>query len=175
MAVGGGKRTIDCIYCGPGKLGSKEHIVPQAIGGSCSSFSIICDECNSYFGAEVDPHITDWPLSLIARNWFDLEGYGGSVPSYEVEASDGTRLTTGRKGDLRPKWRDVITKRDGKSFYFSGGAPTEAEARKAIENVIAKQTALAGRPPKITESRVEEEPSGSKNLRGQTFILRILS
>lgn len=146
---------MECIYCGPGKTASKEHIVPRAIGGSYARSDIICEECNSYFGREVDLHITNWQLSLIARSWFDLEGYEGSIPSYEVEASDGTRLTVGRKGDLRPKWRDVVTKRNGKSFYFSGGAPTEAEARKAIERVIAKQTALAGRPPNIAESHVE--------------------
>jgi hypothetical protein len=149
------KWRIDCIYCGPGRASSEEHIVPRAIGGSFSRSDIICDECNAYFGGNVDYHIADWQLSLIARNWFDLEGYGGSVPSYEVKAEDGTLLTAERKGILRPKWRDIITRHDGKGFYFSGGAPTEAEARKTLANVIAKQTALAGQPPTIIENRVE--------------------
>jgi len=145
---------IDCIYCGSGKPASKEHIVPHAIGGSYSSSNIICEECNSYFGREVDPHITNWHLSLIARDWFDLEGYSGIVPGYEVETEDGQLLTVGRKGTLRPKWRDVVKREDGKSFYFSAGTPTEEDARQAIANTIARQTKLAGSPPNIAESRV---------------------
>jgi hypothetical protein len=149
------KGTINCIYCGAGRSASKEHILPQAIGGSYSSSDIICDECNSYFGRKVDLHITDWQPSLVARNWFDLEGYGGSVRRYEVEANDGAMLTVGRNGDLRPKWRNVVTERRGKEFAFSAGAPSEAEAHQAIQKVIAKQIALAGHSHRITEKRVE--------------------
>jgi len=144
-----------CIYCGLGRPSSKEHVVPYAIGGRYDHSGIICQDCNSYFGARVDPHITDWHLSLLARNWFDLEGQSGSVPSYEVVANDGTVLTAGRKGILRPKWRDVESKQDGKNFCFRGGTPTVEEAQRALANVIAKQTRLAGRPPTVTESSVE--------------------
>jgi hypothetical protein len=146
---------MECIYCGYGKKPSKEHIIPYAIGGRFSSSEIICRDCNSYFGTNVDHHITNWQLSLIARNYFDLEGHGASIPRYEVEAEDGQVLTVERKGILRPKWRDVVTHNDGNSFSFSGGAPTEEDARKAIVNVIAKQTKRAGCPPTISESRVE--------------------
>ena len=100
---------MQCIYCGSGQQPSKEDVIPYAIGGRFSSSKIICRNCNSYFGREVDCHITNWHLSLIARDWFDLEGHGGGVPSYEVETKDGYVLTVGRKGDLRPKWRDVVT------------------------------------------------------------------
>lgn len=148
------KGIVDCIYCGPGKKASEEHVVPQAIGGSFSSSAIICKECNSYFGVQVDPHITNWHLSLIARDWFDLEGYGGKVPSYEVEASDGSLITVGRKGDLRPKWRDVVRKQEGNEFYFSAGTSTEAEAHAAIANIIARQTAIHGRAPTVAFSKV---------------------
>jgi len=146
---------MECIYCGPGKTASKEHIVPQAIGGSFSRSDINCEECNSYFGREVDPHITNWHLSLIARDWFDLEGYGGSVPGYEVETEDGHRLTVRRKGALRPKWRDVVKIQDGKSFFFSAGTPTLEDAQEAIARIIAKQTELAGLPPNVTVNRVD--------------------
>jgi len=147
---------MECIYCGPDRRSaSDEHVIPRAIGGSFSRNDIICDECNSYFGAEVDPHITNWHPSLIARDWFDLEGYGGTIPSYEVETEDGRVLTVQRKGVLRPKWHDVVKMQDGKSFYFSAGTPTLDDAHKAIAHIIDKQTKLAGRPPNVTINRVE--------------------
>jgi hypothetical protein len=146
---------MKCIYCGPGKEPSKEDVIPYAIGGRYNNSEIICRDCNSYFGTNVDHHITNWSLSLIARNWFDLEGHGGGMPRYEVETEDGQILTVERKGILRPKWRDVVTHNDSNSFSFSGGAPTEEDARKAIANVIAKQTKRVECPPTISESRVE--------------------
>jgi len=145
---------MECIYCG-GKEPSKEHIIPYAVGGRFSSSRIVCRDCNSYFGTNVDHYITNWQLSLIARDWFDLEGHGGGMPRYQVETEDGQILTVARRGILWPKWRDVVTHNDGNSFSFSGGAPTEEDARKAIANVIAKQTRRAGHPPTISESRVE--------------------
>jgi len=147
---------MECIYCGPDRRArSDEHVIPRAIGGSFSSHDIICEECNSYFGREVDPYITNWHLSLIARNWFDLEGYGGTVPRYEVETEGGQVLTVERKGALRPKWRDIVKIQDGKSFYFSAGTPTEEDAHKAIARTIAKQTELAGHPPNVALKRVD--------------------
>jgi len=148
------KQEVDCIYCGPGKLASKEHVIPQAIGGSFYSSSIICEECNSYFGSQVDPHITNWHLSLIARDWFDLEGYSGKVPGYEVEAPDGSIITVGRKGALRPKWRDIVKKAEGNEFYFSAATPTADEAHAAIADIIARQTAIHGRAPNVAVSKV---------------------
>ena len=109
---------------------------------------LLRDSCGSpHNGLAAVPHR--------ARSWFDLEGHGGSVPSYEVKTQDGQVLTVGRLGSLRPKWRDIVRREDGSSFYFSGGAPTEEAAREAIANVIARQTTRAGHPPTITESRVE--------------------
>jgi len=152
---GVGKGKMKCIYCGPGKESSKEDVIPYAIGGRYNNSEIICRDCNSYFGTNVDHYITNWSLSLIARNWFDLEGHGGGMPRYEVETEDGQILTVEGKGVLRPKWREIVSRQDGNSFYFSGGAPTEKDARKAIASVIAKQVKCAGRPPAIRENRVD--------------------
>ncbi|MEW5825814.1 MAG: HNH endonuclease [Candidatus Bipolaricaulota bacterium] len=144
-----------CIYCGSDREMSREDIVPFALGGRYASSEIICRDCNSYFGANVDCHITDWQLSLIARGCFALAGRGGTVPPYEVETTDGHQLTVSGGSVLRPKWRDVVIRQDARSFYFRAGTPTVEDAQQAIAGAIAKQTARQGRPPAITESRVD--------------------
>ena len=146
---------MDCIYCGPDKEPSREDVIPYALGGRYSSSNIICKECNSYFGIHVDRHITDWQLSLIARNCFDLAGHGGTVPRYEVERQDGQILTVERKGTLRPKWRDVVRRENGTGFFLAAGTPTKEDAFKAIDSIIARKTAEIGHPPCIVEKRVE--------------------
>jgi len=146
---------MHCIYCGPDREPSSEHVIPYALGGRYTNSEIICRDCNSYFGTHVDCHITDWQLSLIVRNWFNLEGRGGGIPGYEVKAGDGLILTVGRKGTIRPKWRDVVRRENGEEFYFAAGTPTEDEARAAIDRIVAKKTEQLGGPPHIIERRVE--------------------
>jgi hypothetical protein len=148
-------RVGDCIYCGSGKEMSREDVIPYALGGRYASSDIICKDCNSYLGANVDCHITDWQLSLIARGCFGLAGHGGAIPSYDVETADGHSLTVLRGSVLRPKWRDVVVRQDASGFYFRAGTPTAEDAQRAIVDIIAKQTARLGRSPTIAESRVD--------------------
>lgn len=149
-----GKQEVDCIYCGPRKNASKERIVPQAIGGSYSSSDIICEECNSHFGAEVDSHIANWIPVVKVQNIFGLEGYSGNIPSYEVETSDGQRLVVDRFERLRPKRSAPLIDEKNGAFEFIATAPTEREAQQMVEQYLARRTAQAGRPPVIFEKDV---------------------
>jgi hypothetical protein len=135
---------------------SKEDVIPRAIGGYYTSSQIACTKCNSDLGSDVDHYITDWLPCLIARDCFDLEGYKGSVPSYEVTTQDGQVLTVGRKGTLRPKWSSSVKWQKDSEFYFSARAPTEKEALGAMQGFVAKRTAEMGHPPRIVESRLNK-------------------
>ena len=148
------KETVDCIYCGPGKSASEEHVVPQAIGGSYSSSSIICEECNSYFGAEVDPLIANWMPVVKARNVLGLEGYSGSIPRYEVETGEGQRFVVDRYERLRPKRSAPLVDEQNGAFEFIATAPTKEEAVRMVNQYVARRTAQMGRPPLIFEKSV---------------------
>ncbi|MFC2079521.1 HNH endonuclease [Candidatus Bipolaricaulota bacterium] len=148
------KKEVDCIYCGPGNPASKEHIVPQAIGGSYSSSDIICEECNSYFGAEVDPRITNWMPVVKARNIFGLEGYSGNIPSYEVKTGGGQKLIVDRYERLRPKRSAPLIDEKNGAFEFIATAHTEAEVLRMVEQYVARRTAQKGCPPVIFEKNV---------------------
>jgi len=147
-------KRANCIYCGPGKVASSEDVVPYAIGGRYSNSQIICRDCNSYFGASVDCHITDWHPVVVARIHFGLVGHSGDIPSYEVTTAQGQVLIVGRDGVPRSKWGDVTTYDNGRVFSFTGSVPTVAAGQKAIAGFVAKKEREFGRPPNIAVSEV---------------------
>ena len=85
-----------CIYCGqddPLRFQGVEHVIPQSFGtfgSGTPTLSCVCDDCNSYFGRELD--------QLLARE--TLEGI--------------SRYTRGRRSrDTRQQKRLAITLADG--------------------------------------------------------------
>ncbi len=148
--------VVDCIYCGPGKPASQEHVIPQAIGGSYHSSDIICEECNSRFGSQVDSHITDWMPIAKARSILGLEGYSGKIPRYEVEATGGQRFVVDRYEKLRPKRSAPVVRQNGEEFEILITGKTRSEALQQAEQWIARKTEQIGHPPLIFERHVSE-------------------
>ena len=49
------------------KDGSKEHIIPEAMGNSKLITYKVCEECNNRLGSKVDNYLTDYILTKIIR------------------------------------------------------------------------------------------------------------
>ena len=63
-----------CVYClkvSDGSGFNREHIIPQSIGGPLFVDNMVCEECNSILGREVDCEILKVPDVLAAMD--DLE------------------------------------------------------------------------------------------------------
>jgi hypothetical protein len=52
------KKTGKCFCCCEHKILTKEHIIPQSLGGKLSAW-IYCKECNDKFGDEIDAELTN--------------------------------------------------------------------------------------------------------------------
>ena len=48
-----------CIICNMEKDGSKEHIIPEAMGNSKLITYKVCEECNNRLGSKVDNYLAD--------------------------------------------------------------------------------------------------------------------
>ncbi|MFA6493047.1 MAG: HNH endonuclease [Patescibacteria group bacterium] len=63
-------QTNSCLWCDSDTTNSvgQEHIIPESIGGVMKlPKGIVCDECNNYFGNELDMHLrTGHPLMMLA-------------------------------------------------------------------------------------------------------------
>ena len=74
---------MSCIFCFPNPLNtvlSREHVIPEAIGGSLVIDSV-CKDCNDRLGSEVDTHLVDNFLIKMIRLGLRLEARDGRIPT----------------------------------------------------------------------------------------------
>jgi hypothetical protein len=84
-----------CLFCGEPLAEtnfSKEHIIPNAIGGHLHTKNATCVKCNSKAGDSIDGHLTK-KLSLLA-NAFDVPRDRGQHPdAYLVNDISGLKYS----------------------------------------------------------------------------------
>lgn len=142
---------------------SREHIIPDCIGGKLQVPSLVCRDCNSYLGRECDAELCDF-LSWIAY----AEGLKGEKKSKSLKGigSDGREyrvIFPGFKPVLhRPyvKYREL---EDGKTL-LEIQAPDVKTLRRTIKNILRK---ILGREPTDEEINGLIEQGKVINRRGQ--------
>lgn len=65
---------MKCIICNAEKEGSKEHIIPEAMGNSKLITYKVCEECNNKLGSKVDSYLTNYIITKIIRKSLGLLG-----------------------------------------------------------------------------------------------------
>ena len=127
-----------CALCGAeliGKTRSKEHVIPNSIGGRLKTSGFICSTCNNTKGES-------WDAELAKQlNWFSLSlGISrerGEPPSQKVRTVDGRQLTLLPDGSFSPGSSYSEEDIDGQK-RISIIAGSVAEATKRLEGVSRK-------------------------------------
>jgi len=115
---------------------SKEHVIPNSIGGRKKVYGFICITCNSSFGQS-------WDAKLAKQlNWFSLavgiKRERRSSPDETVRTVDGTELLLQADGTMTRKEPFFQrTESDGKA-HIRMFARTEREARKMLQGIKKK-------------------------------------
>jgi len=116
---------------------SKEHIVPQAIGGRRKIRRFICKKCNSGGGQ-------DWDAKLAEQyNWFSValnikRENGSYPPSQLVRTTGGQGLIFHADGTMSPDKPEIITADTPAGRRISIKARTKGEARKILLGIQRK-------------------------------------
>jgi len=107
---------------------SKEHVLPNAIGGRLTTSSFICDRCNNSRGST-------WDAELARQtNWFSsslgIVRQRGDVPRENIETVDGTRLWLHHDGTMTPEHPSAeATEVDGSATIRISARSMEEAAR----------------------------------------------
>jgi hypothetical protein len=136
---------MTCIFCGSnGKL-SREHIIPESIGGSVI-LNNVCIDCNSRFGSEIDSeltknyHIYNSYKELAKKFALDFEF---SFKDAYFETPDGIKIKAAKKSS---KKRTLITKTDPDIFIIDN------DDNKFIPQYISKK----GKEKKLSDSVIKK-------------------
>lgn len=115
---------------------SKEHVIPQAIGGRLKVRGFICRKCNSGSGH-------GWDTELVAQfNWFsvmlNVKREKGFAPSHTVETVEGKKLILHADGTMSLDKPVVLSTDSPTGRQISIQARTRAEARKIVAGLQRK-------------------------------------
>ncbi|MFZ0608925.1 MAG: HNH endonuclease [Xanthobacteraceae bacterium] len=127
---------VRCNGCITEANDSREHVVPNAIGGKLKTKGFICTNCNSASGERWDAELSRQmnPLCL----FFSIIRDRGVSPSQTFETSAGEKIRISHDGSLaldRPTYREVPI---GDGIRVEITARTMREARKMLQGVKRK-------------------------------------
>lgn len=117
-----------CIYCN-GNLPAKnlEHIFNSSWGGTHKTGQIICDTCNSEYGANIDTSFKVYTKYIM--NAWEFKGQRhAEVPT--IETVEG--FTIERGGKPKRKSEVNITKNEDGGFRIQANVGSKGEARKLL-------------------------------------------
>jgi len=93
---------IVCIYCLKSKEGNlfdREHVIPESFGrfipNNLTLINTVCEECNSYFGIELEPFLARDSLDGIMRYKYGLKKFGRNGKKFK---SNRVRIKISTKG-----------------------------------------------------------------------------
>ncbi len=115
---------------------SREHVIPECIGGRLTVDKFICRSCNNTSGSTWDAELSSQllPLMLI----FGVRRQRGSTPGLRVTSSEGEQLVINPGGgiSLRSPPVSKIAGPDGVTYDIK--ARTKDEARKILKRLKRK-------------------------------------
>lgn len=169
-----------CWFCRKDRLGSKEHIIPQALGGTLLTWRV-CKDCNSTLGRFADSPIGNHLLVQIWRAKLSLAGYGGAIPEpLRVLLKDArlaadpyrpVRLEFDKAGRPRPRliFQEVVTESaDGTKLDINIDAG-EADRLPEILNRRLKQRGLKTMTDAEASDLVERAKAFARPLEDSTM------
>ncbi|VTP14815.1 hypothetical protein PUATCC27989T_02683 [Phytobacter ursingii] len=129
----------ECALCGnhlSGKNRTKEHIIPNAIGGRKKTTEFICNSCNNKLGEKWDSELSK------QLNWFSLNlGINrerGEPPKQLVETIDGERYWLLSDGSFTIEKSSYNEYKVGETTRISLTAKTIDEARNRLKGISRK-------------------------------------
>jgi hypothetical protein len=143
-----------CVFCRKSPAGSKEHVIPDALGGWLTTRDL-CKYCNNCFGAQVDCTVVDYSVVRPLRQEASLvtKVLAGEYYNPELDVNEPVLVTPdGRIQLMQP----VV--RSGSSVYVRGrdAAHVEREAARLIRRYEQRGISVTSGPITVDGPRTEK-------------------
>lgn len=139
VAADGGSCALCGKGLGPGG-GSREHLIPNAIGGRKKVRGFLCDRCNGKAGEDWDDELAR-QLSAIC-NLLNITRDRGRPRDLVVETVGGRRLRRRSDGRMTPDRYEISERRDGETTVVHATAPSLRELKRHLNGLVRKYPQL---------------------------------
>ena len=138
-------RLARCALCDrrfgdDGVIHSREHIIPNSIGGQKKVYGILCKECNDRTGSEWDSVLAE-QLSFLS-SLLAIVRDDGKQPSIDIVTMSGKRLRKHADGRLTYRPEPPVETKTEDGVSISASVSTMEEARKLLEGYKRKYPKL---------------------------------
>jgi len=128
--------TSKCYVCGAAithENKSSEHILPNCVGGRLKSTKLICRDCNSRFGHDIDKELCE-QLNFFA-NRLNIGRRRGTPPPIRGTASDDSPFVW--EAGQKPRRSNTVScvERDGHRIYNIIGSAGSKELQRIVRSV----------------------------------------
>lgn len=134
-----------CALCGKPFAGgddSREHIIPNAIGGRKKVAGFLCRDCNSTTGQIWDSDLAR-QLNPIC-NLLGIKRERGDPPTIVVDTVDGKRLRHESNGRMTRHDVAISAKEIDGKIHLSISGPSKKEIKKHLPGLVRKYPQLRG-------------------------------
>ena len=137
--------TWQCALCGgPFADGddSREHIIPNALGGRKKIAGFLCRDCNSRTGQEWDSELAH-QLNPVG-NLLEIKRERGNPPTMVVETLDGRRLRHESGGRMTRHDVEISEEEIDGKIHLKISAPSKKELKKHLPRLVRRHPQLQG-------------------------------
>ena len=153
-----------CIICDLEKDGSKEHIIPEAMGNSKLVTYKVCEQCNNLLGSKADSYLTDYIVNKIIRKSLGLLG------KKEKEIKIFPSTLTDEHGE-KYLIEDDFPKKSAKVEVENGILHIEAASLEEGLLIAVKRLKRMGKSQKEIEEILNTYKLGEKQKKQPTFAI----
>ena len=121
---------------------SREHIIPNAIGGRKKVAGFLCRDCNSKTGQEWDSELAR-QLNPVS-NLLEIKRERGSPPTMVVETAAGRRLRHESGGRMTRHDVEISVEEIDEQTHFNVSAPSMKELKKLVPGLVRRHPQLKG-------------------------------
>ncbi len=119
---------------------TREHILPNAIGGRRRVKGFICESCNSETGHVWDAALAEWLNPICA--FVGIKRQRGPVPFQVVPTLDGGQVILNPDGSQSRVKPELSEKTEGNAVSIHISARNDREARKMARGILRKYPQL---------------------------------
>lgn len=144
---------IKCIFCLADKESSKEHIIPESIGGRLVT-NAVCKSCNSILGHNVDgPFSNSFPIQL-ARGVFNISGKSGPQKPFKNKGTaeiEGESVNIYIDGSYKPKVETKVRKEGDGTIKVILDKNNADELQNILYKILIKEKGWQGKETELKD------------------------
>lgn len=157
-----------CILCRNERVLTEEHIVPECVGGSLKA-KLLCQECNSSIGSEIEGPFSNTLLVKLSRQCYQIPGKGNIVPnlfgSYGSANHEGRELSVCLDPQFKPYVRRIVSEyktSQGLEINITVDKEDEGEIETIIRKKLVRYYRSAGMPEGEIQVKVNQAVQDTK-------------